>query len=105
MAVGSSRGARASESTGARAFQASELRTDHQLWVELFVLFNFGGLIADIFLAHSQNQFHRESEYIPLVFSIVATLALAIVVPLRRRLPAVWRDVGYLVGWLAVVVG
>jgi hypothetical protein len=80
-------------------------RRDHQLWVELFVLFNFGGLIADIFLAHSQNQFHRRSEYIPLVFSIAATMVMAIVVALRHRLPAVWRDVGYLVGWLAVLVG
>jgi len=90
---------------GARAFQASVWRTDHQLWVELFVLFNFGGLIADIVLAHSQNRFHRESEYVPLVFSIVATVVMAVVVPLRRRLPAVWRDVGYLVGWCAVLVG
>jgi hypothetical protein len=97
MAVGSSR--------GARAFEASDWRTDHQLWVELFVLFNFGGLIADISLAHSQNHFHRASEYVPLYFSIAATLTLAAVVPLRGRMPAVWRDIGYLVGWLAVSVG
>ena len=83
----------------------ADLRRDHQLWVELFALLNLGGLAADIFLAHSQNQFRRESEYVPLVFSILATLALAAVIPLRRRMPAVWRDVGYLVGWLAVLVG
>jgi hypothetical protein len=80
-------------------------RSDHQLWVELFVLFNFAGLIADIFLAHSQNHFQRASEYIPFYFSIAATLALALGVPLRDRMPAVWRDVGHLVGWLAVGVG
>jgi hypothetical protein len=83
----------------------ASFRRDHQLWIELFALFNFGGLVADIFLAHSQNQFRHRSEYIPLLFSIAATLALALIVPLRRRMPSVWRDVGYLVGWLAVVVG
>ena len=80
-------------------------RADHQLWIEAFVLFNFAGLIADIFLAHSENHFRRQTEYVPLIFSIAATVALAAIVPLRRRLPAVWRDVGHLVGWLSVVVG
>jgi hypothetical protein len=80
-------------------------RVDHQLWIEAFVLFNFAGLVADIFLAHSANQFRRQSEYIPLVFSVAAAAALAAVIPLRRRFPGVWRDVGHLVGWLAVVVG
>src|SRR5207248_262797 len=98
MAGGSSRGARAFEAPGARAFQASDWRTDHQLWIEFFVLFNFAGLVADIFLAHSQNHFHRVSEYVPLYFSIAATVTLAAVAPLRGRMPAVWRDIGYLVG-------
>jgi hypothetical protein len=80
-------------------------RTDHQLWVETFVLFNFAGLIADIFLAHSENRFRRLTEYVPLVFSIAATAALTVIVPLRRRAPAVWRDVGHAIGWLSVVVG
>jgi len=71
----------------------------------MFVLFNFAGLIADIFLAHSENQFRHQAESIPLVFSIAATTVLAVIVPLRRRLPAVWRDVGHLVGWLSVVIG
>lgn len=78
---------------------------DHQLWVELFVLFNFAGLVGDIYLAHSQNQFHHAAEYVPLYFSIAATVLLAVVVPLRDRMPAMWRDVGHLIGWLAVVVG
>jgi hypothetical protein len=94
---------------GARAFQASGSasgwRRDHQLWVELFVLFNFAGLVADIFLAHSQNRFRRASEYVPLYFSIAATATLSAIVPLRRRAPEVWRDVGHLLGWLAVLVG
>jgi len=85
----------------ARAFQAS----DHQLWVELFVVFNFAALVGDIFLAHSQNHFDRAAEYIPLYFSIAATVTLAVLVPLRERFPPIWRDVGHLVGWLSVGVG
>jgi hypothetical protein len=80
-------------------------RTDHQLWVELFVLANFAGLVVDIFLAHSANNFRRDSEYIPLYFSIAATIALAVAVALHQRYPAVWRHVGHVVGWLAVLVG
>ena len=78
---------------------------DPQLWVELFVTLNFAGLVADIFLAHSQNHFRRSSEYVPLFFSALAAAVLAVIVPLRRRWPAVWRDAGHLVGWLAVGVG
>ena len=82
-------------------------RTDHQLWVELFVLLNFAGLVGDIYLAHSQNRFHRASEYIPLYFSMAATVILAVVLLVKERWGylAPWRDAGYLVGWLAVTVG
>jgi hypothetical protein len=85
--------------------RGSHWSVDHQLWIELFVLFNLGGLVADIFLAHSENHFRRGTEYVPLYFSAVATLALAFIVPLRTRWPAVWRDVGHLIGWLAIGVG
>jgi hypothetical protein len=78
---------------------------DHQLWIELFVLLNFAGLVLDIFLAHSENHFRRQSEYIPLWFSAAAAVTLAAVLPLRWTRPAVWRDVGHLIGWLSVVVG
>jgi hypothetical protein len=86
---------------------SDEWWADHQLWVETFVVFNFAGLVGDIYLAHSENAFRRSSEYIPLVFSVVAAVVLIAIVPLRRRerLAAVWRDVGYLVGWTSVVVG
>jgi len=73
--------------------------------VEWFVVFNFGALIVDIFLAHSENQFRRAAEYVPLFFSIAAFAILAAIVTLRRRFPGVWRDVGYLIGWSAVAVG
>jgi hypothetical protein len=76
-----------------------------QLAIELFALFNFAGLTVDIFIAHSENQFRRTSEYIPLYFSIAAALVLALLLAVRRRWPEVWRDGGYFVGGLAVAVG
>jgi hypothetical protein len=87
------------------ALARADWRTDHQLWIEAFVLFNFAGLVLDIFLAHSQNHFRERSEYVPLIFSIVATGALTVLIAVRRRFPAAWRDIGHLVGWVAVVVG
>ena len=80
---------------------------DHQFWVEVFVIGNFGGLIGDIYLAHSENAFRRSSEYIPLAFSAAATVVLAAILPLRwrPRFAQVWRDVGYLIGWASVAVG
>jgi hypothetical protein len=80
-------------------------RRDHQLWIELFVTANFAGLVLDIFLAHSENHFRRDSEYVPLFFSAAAAASLAIVLALRSRWPSVWRDIGHLVGWMAVLVG
>ena len=83
----------------------AEWKRDHQLWIEAFVLFNMAGLAGDIFLAHSQNRFENSSEYIPLIFSVLAAAVLAILLVLRRQWPDAWRDVGHLVGWLAVLVG
>jgi hypothetical protein len=83
----------------------ADWRVDHQLWVEIFVVLNFGGLVFDIYLAHSENAFRRSSEYLPLYFSAFAALALLVAVTLRARIPAVWRDVGYCIGWLAVLIG
>jgi hypothetical protein len=83
----------------------ADWRVDHQLWIEIFVLVNFLGLVADIYLAHSENAFRRSSEYIPLYFSAAAPLVLLAGVALRAREPAVWRDAGYLIGWIAVLIG
>ena len=84
---------------------ATDWRVDHQLWIEAFVAANFGGLVADIYLAHSENAFRRASEYIPLYFSAAAPLVLLAALALRARAPALWRDAGYLIGWLAVLIG
>ncbi|HEY7173112.1 MAG TPA: hypothetical protein VH417_19810 [Vicinamibacterales bacterium] len=87
------------------ALPRAEWRTDHRLWIEAFVVFNLAGLAFDIFLAHSENHFRRSTEYIPLVFSIAAAPLLAALIALRHRWPAVWRDVGHLIGWSAVAIG
>src|SRR5262249_43049378 len=79
--------------------------TDHQLWIELFVIVNFAGLVVDIFLAPSTNQFRVRSEYIPLFFSGGAAVIVAIAVVRRPLQPAIWSAVGHVVGWLAVTIG
>ena len=75
-------------------------------WVELFVLFNLGGLAPDIFLAHSVNSFHSRAEWIPLVFALAAP---ALLLPGLRALAcgrlALWRGGGFLVGTAAVLIG
>jgi hypothetical protein len=79
--------------------------SDWQLWIEVYAYLNFAGLAADIALAHSTNHFARPSEYVPLVFSVVAAVAGALMLLGRKRHPAVWRDVGHLLGWAAVAIG
>lgn len=75
-------------------------------WVELFVLFNLGGLAPDIFLAHSVNAFRSRAEYAPLFFSLAAPvlLLLALWAFATARL-ALWRWLGFLVGAMAVGLG
>ena len=78
-----------------------------QRWflLEVFVLANLGFLTLDIYLAHSVNGFRREAEYIPLYFSAAAPVVLLIALALRPRWITVWKDLGYFVGWLAILIG
>lgn len=82
-----------------------------QLWlgseilVELLAILNVGFLTFDIYLAHSVNQFRNRAEYIPLAFSAIAPLLLIFALVSRGRSPAAWKYLGYLVGWVAVLVG
>jgi hypothetical protein len=80
---------------------------DQRVLLEVFVLVNLAFLSLDIYLAHSVNEFHRAAEYIPLYFSLAApvVLLLGLLAGEWRAYPAVWRDLGYLVGWLAVGIG
>lgn len=76
------------------------------MWVELFALFNLGGLAPDIFLAHSTNFFRHRTEYIPLAFSLASPLLLLpAVVSLARGHLQWWRRLGYIVGWCSVGIG
>src|SRR5689334_11744057 len=76
-----------------------------QLWVEAFVTLNLGFLTFDIYLAHSVNQFRNQAEFIPLLFSAIAAPLMLIALALRGRWAAVWKDLGYFVGWAAVLIG
>jgi hypothetical protein len=77
------------------------------LWLEAFVIVNLGFLSLDIYLAHSVNRFAHDAEYIPLWFSMAAPPMLLAGLALGERWgwTAVWRDVGYLVGWCAIAIG
>jgi hypothetical protein len=75
------------------------------LWIEAFAISNIGFLAFDIYLAHSVNQFRNLAEYIPFFFSASAPLLLIFGLAMRHRFIAVWKYLGYAVGWLAVFVG
>jgi hypothetical protein len=76
-----------------------------ELWIELFVLMNVGFLTFDIYLAHSVNAFRNRAEYIPLIFSATAPLILFLGLLVRSRRRGLWRLLGFLVGWSAILVG
>lgn len=76
-----------------------------ELWVEAFAILNVGFLTFDIYLAHSVNQFRNHAEYIPLLFSATAPLVLIVALLQRSRRRNVWKILGHLVGWTAIVVG
>lgn len=78
-----------------------------RLWLEAFVIVNLAFLSLDIWLAHSVNQFAHPAESIPLYFSIVAPIVLLVALGLGEGLGyrAASRDLGYLIGWLAVGIG
>jgi len=83
------------------------VRYDPQLALEIFVLLNFVALGFDIFLAHSENQFRRHIEYFPVYFAAAGAFLLIIGIAAREvwHWAAVWRDVGYLVGWISILTG
>ena len=91
---------------GENTVRGSKWYLDHWLWLEAFVLSNFAFLTFDIYLAHSVNEFRQPMEYAPLYFSVSAPVVLlAALVARWFGLIPVWRDLGFLVGWLAVAVG
>ena len=71
--------------------------------VEWFVVANFAFLGVDILVAHQENGFERRAEWVPVVFSGLATLALLPMAFGRRA--AIWRVVDRIVAVGAILVG
>jgi hypothetical protein len=78
---------------------------DPELWVEAFAILNIGFLTFDIYLAHSVNGFRNRAEYIPLWFSATAPAVLLAALSQRKRRRILWKILGHIVGWSAIVVG
>ena len=79
----------------------------HDLWLEVFLLFNFACLTGDILLAHSENSFRNRAEYIPLWFSGLAAIILfaGLLARARSQSQSIWKVTGYVVGWISIAVG
>jgi hypothetical protein len=90
------------------------------LWVEWFLVANLAFLAVDIFLAHAANEFAHRAEWIPIWFSLAATVLLLIAMSMGGARPSLageqgegrgrrpWRLsrwFGLAVGWGAIVVG
>lgn len=76
-----------------------------ELWVEAFAILNIGFLTFDIYLAHSVNRFRNPAEYIPLLFSATSPLILIVALSQRKRRRILWKILGNVVGWSAILVG
>lgn len=94
-------------STAGGSKKPSVWRGAQDLWLEVFVLFNFVCLTGDIVLAHSENAFRAWAEYIPVWFSPAAAAILGLCLFARARLgwQSVWTDMGNLVAWISVAIG
>jgi hypothetical protein len=77
------------------------------LWVDVFVAFNFLCLTGDITLAHAANHFHNAAEYIPLGVSptACAMVVAALILRVTSRQQAAWKSLGLTAGWLSIAVG
>ena len=74
---------------------------NHTLVLDVFVIGNLAFLAVDVFLAHLPNGFAHWGKWVPVLFSIVATLSLLVTlfVGSARR----WT--GLIVGRLSIVIG
>ena len=73
--------------------------------LEIFVLLNLGFLTFDIYLAHSVNGFRQRAEYVPLYFSALAPVLLLAGLAFQRKRPLMWKAIGHVVGWSAILIG
>ena len=75
----------------------------YALALELFVTANLAFLALDVFIAHSVNNFAHWGEWIPFLFSILASLSLLFA--LFTGEGRVKRLIGFSVGWSSVGIG
>src|SRR5450755_1567680 len=75
------------------------------LLLEIFVLLDLGFLTFDIYLAHSVNGFRQRAEYIPLYFSALAPVFILAGLAFQARMPWLWKALGHVVGWTAILIG
>lgn len=82
-------------------------RANTAIWVEAFAIINLSFLSLDIYLAHSVNYFGKQAEYIPLVFSLIAPIVLAVALVARewRGSNRLWLWTGHLTGGVAILIG
>ena len=73
--------------------------------VELFVASNLGFLALDVYLAHSINAFRSKAEWIPIVFSLIAPVALIPGLFAGKRRFGWAGIIGSMVGFVSVIVG
>ncbi len=80
---------------------------DYVLWTEIFAAVNLAFLTLDIYLAHSENNFLRRPEYVPLIFSAVSGLLLFVALWFRefRNSEALWRWTGFVVAVCSIGIG
>jgi hypothetical protein len=87
-----------------------------QVWLEWFLMANLAFLAVDIAIAHAVNVFEHRAEWIPIGFSIFATLFLLATIALGGPTPALGsgplagqarlaRWLGMAIGWSSILVG
>src|SRR5437867_3776648 len=86
---------------------ASVWRGAQDLWLDVFVAFNFLFLTGDIILAHGSNHFRNTAEYVPLCISPAASVLVLAGLALRvsSRQWTAWKHLGYVAAWLSMAVG
>ncbi len=99
------------ETDGRRIKERKCQEVDSRQWLrpgillEIFVLLNLGFLTFDIYLAHSVNDFRQRAEYIPLYFSALAPVLLLAGLAFQSKRPLMWKAIGHVVGWSAILIG
>ena len=76
---------------------------NHALTLEIFVTANLAFLVLDVFIAHSVNNFAHWGEWVPVLFSIVASLTLLCILFTGDGRIKRWG--GFAVGWCSVGIG